>query len=78
MASVRPNDITGDLRQKDWEHSLTVKNTILIQHKCLLSTSENDRLKCAGMCRDLVFRFKMACVYTFALVPRERGHHIRR
>lgn len=45
-----------DLRQKDWEHSQAVKNTTLTPRKYLLIPSENDLLKCTGMCRDLVFR----------------------
>lgn len=53
---ARVSDVTDDLRQKDWEHSQAVKNTTLTPRKYLLIPSENDLLKCTGMCRDLVFR----------------------
>lgn len=38
------NNITNDLRLKDWEHSQTLRNITLIQGK-MSWVSENDQLK---------------------------------
>ena len=43
------NNITNDLRLKDWEHSQTLKNITLIQGKISSHSPENDILKCRYM-----------------------------
>lgn len=40
------NNITNDLRLKDWEHSQTLKNITLIQGKIPSFLPKNDILKC--------------------------------
>lgn len=47
------NNITNDLRLKDWEHSQTLKNITLIQGNT--SCPKNKSLKCIIICRCLVF-----------------------
>ncbi|KAB0401726.1 hypothetical protein E2I00_002237, partial [Balaenoptera physalus] len=48
------NNITNDLRLKDWEHSQTLKNITLIQGKISSHSPENDILKCTDICRNLI------------------------
>lgn len=47
------NNITNDLRLKDWEHSQTLKNITLIQGKT--SCPKNGTLKYIITCRRLIF-----------------------
>lgn len=47
------NNITNDLRLKDWEHSQTLKNITLIQGET--SCPKNETLKYILICRPLVF-----------------------
>ena len=47
------NNITNDLRLKDWEHSQTLKNITLIQGET--SGPKNEMLKYILICRPLVF-----------------------